>query len=60
MIIIKEQAQKYRETNSSNNENQYLGRIIAITFDVYKVIQKERSKGVTVNGLFIQILIINH
>ena len=30
------------------------------TFDVYTVIQKERSKGVTVNRLFTQILIINH
>ena len=30
------------------------------TFDAYKVIQKERSKGVTVNLLFTQILIINH
>ena len=29
------------------------------TFDVYKVIQKERRKGVTVNQLLNQILIAN-
>ena len=29
------------------------------TFDVYKVIQKERRKGVKVNQLLNQILIIN-
>ena len=62
LIILREQAQKYRKLTvvimkiNTFKDNCYKFE----TFDVYKVIQKERSKGVTVNRLFTQILIINH